>query len=312
MVRSREKILQKAQSVDKETKEIEFKETFSADSTRDWCEIVKDIIAISNSGGGCILIGVKNDGASSDSCIVDTLNLDPAQVTDKIAKYTGQQFSQFEVKPIDRHGKKVLALLIDDAHVPIVFTKLGTYDIGGGRQHTAFQAGTVYFRHGAKSEPGNSDDLKDAIERELRRMRRFWLSNVRKIVNASPEYKVLALPPHVKLDAALTATPIRITDEPGAPALRLETPDTTHPLRQKDVIQAVNRRLEGKKTVNAYDIWCVRKVHGIDTAKPQYYYKPKFGSPQYSQAFVDWLVRSYEQDPSFFDKAREKYGSAKE
>lgn len=306
---SRGKILERAQLLEKETKQIEFKETFDVDSPRDWCEIIKDVVAISNSGGGCILIGVKNDGTLSQPDGISALSLDPAQVTNKIARYTGQQFSQFEIKWIERHGHKVLALLIDEVRMPMVFTKPGTYDVGDGRQQTAFQVGTVYFRHGAKSEPGNSDDLRDAIERELQKVRKSWLRNIREVVKAPPEHKVWALPPHVRVGTAPTATPIRITDELGAPAFRLETPDSSHPFRQKEVVQTVNQRLRGSRIVNGYDILCVRKVHQINETKPQYYYRSKYGSPQYSTDFVDWLVASYEHDSSFFDKAREKCSS---
>lgn len=155
---SRDRILERARLLEKETKQIEFKETFDADSPRDWCEIVKDIVAISNSGGGCILFGVRNDGTPSRRDHITAFSLEPAQLTDKIAAYTGQQFCQFEICSVDRRGHNVTALLIDAVHVPMIFIKPGTYDIGRGQQQKAFPIGTVYFRHGAKSEPGNNDD----------------------------------------------------------------------------------------------------------------------------------------------------------
>jgi hypothetical protein len=34
---------------------------------------------------------------------------------------------------------------------------------------------------------------------------------------------------------------------------------------------------------------------------------PKFGSPQYSDAFVDWLVAEDERDPEFFASAKATY-----
>jgi len=306
---SRDRILEKARLLEKETKQIEFKETFDADSPRHWCEIIKDVVAISNSGGGCILIGVRNDGTPSQFEHVSALNLEPAQVTDKIANYTGQQFAQFEVTSVERHGENVPALLIDGVPIPMVFIKPGTYDLGNGRQQRAFQAGAVYFRHGAKSEPGNNDDLRDAIEREIRRIRKSWLGNIRKVIRAPLGYEVWTLPPDVRIDTALTAAPIRITDEPNAPALRLETPDASHPFRQKEVVQIVNERLKGARTVNSYDMLCVRKVHAVNETKPQYYYRSKYGCAQYSMDFVNWLVASYEHDPSFFDKARAKCSS---
>ena len=37
---------------------IDFKRQFDITSQADWCEIVKDIVAMANSGGGFIVIGL--------------------------------------------------------------------------------------------------------------------------------------------------------------------------------------------------------------------------------------------------------------
>jgi hypothetical protein len=34
---------------------------------------------------------------------------------------------------------------------------------------------------------------------------------------------------------------------------------------------------------------------------------PKFGSPQYSEAFVAWLVEQDAKDPQFFERAKARY-----
>jgi len=82
---SKDKMLEKAKLAKRESKYVDFKERFDVNSSKDWCEIIKDIVAMANSRGGCILIGVKNDGTSSEFDVTNILNLDPAQVTDKIA-----------------------------------------------------------------------------------------------------------------------------------------------------------------------------------------------------------------------------------
>jgi len=300
-------MLERARNAKRESKYVDFKERFDVSSPRDWCEIVKDIVAMANSAGGVILIGVRNDGTPSGLDVTHFLNLDPAQLTDKIAKYTGEQFSNFEITEIDRDESRVALLLIYGVSIPMVFIKPGTYSIGGGRQQTAFGKGTIYFRHGAKSEPGNSNDLRKVIEREVERIRKSWLGNIRKVVEAPPGYSVEILPPEVRVSTQPTATPIRIVDEPGAPPYRLETPDHTHPHRQKEVIELVNQQLGGEKIINSYDVLSVRRVYEIDETKPQYCYNPKFGSPQYRDDFINWLIQCYEKDPLFFVKAREQY-----
>lgn len=95
----------------------------------------------------------------------------------------------------------------------------------------------------------------------------------------------------------------------GGEAIVLEVPrnpDVTHPNRQKEVVQLVNHQLSGRKTITSHDIQCVRKIYKIDGSKPNFYYKSKFASPQYSNAFVDWIVEQFNKDPAFFDKAKQK------
>lgn len=306
-MKTKNKLLERAKTAKRESKYVDFKEKFDINSSQDWCEIIKDIVAMANSGGGAILIGVKNDGTPSGFDVTPVINLDLAQMTDKIAKYTGEQFADFEILEIDKSGHRVAVLLVYAVGIPMIFVRPGTYDIGGGKQKIAFGRGTIYFRHGAKSEPGNSSDLRNVIEREIERRRKAWLGNIRKVVEAPLGYTVQVIPPDVRISTHPASTPIRIVDEPSAPAFRLETPNNTHPYRQKEVVQIFNERLSGKKTITSYDVFCVRKVYKIDKSKPQYYYKPKYSSPQYSKAFVDWLIKSYEEDPLFFDKARERY-----
>lgn len=54
-----ELILDKALTATSENESIDFKRSFNPASTEEWLEIIKDIVAMANSGGGIILIGVK-------------------------------------------------------------------------------------------------------------------------------------------------------------------------------------------------------------------------------------------------------------
>lgn len=306
MMKMKDLTLDKVKNAKRESKYLDFKEKFDINQAQEWCEIIKDIVAMANSGGGCILIGARNDGTPSGWDATPVLNLDPAQITDKIVRYTGDQYADFEIQEVEKNGHRLVALLIYPVSIPMIFIQPGTYDIGEGKQKTAFGKGTIYFRHGAKSEPGNAKDLKECIDREIEKIRKSWLGNIRKVVEAPHGYRVNVLPPEVVESPVPTATPIRIVDDPTAPAYRKIDPDKTHPHRQKEVVQLVNQKLSGRKKITAYDVYCVRKVYNIDRTKPNFYYKSKFASPQYSDVFVNWLVEQYEKNPLFFKKAREK------
>ncbi len=81
-------------------------------------------------------------------------------------------------------------------------------------------------------------------------------------------------------------------------------PSKSHPLRQKEVLEQVNSLLGGL-LITSYDLQCVIKVHGIKL-RSEYFYKGKVkGSPsQYSLAYVKWLIKQFQNDPAFFQKAR--------
>ena len=98
-------MLDRAKKAKRESKYVEFKEKFDINQPQDWCAIIKAIVAMANSGGGCILIGIKRDATPSGWDTTPLLNLDPAQITDKMAKYTGEQFADFDIQEVERNGR---------------------------------------------------------------------------------------------------------------------------------------------------------------------------------------------------------------
>src|SRR2546429_6392020 len=96
----------------KESAEVDFKESLDFSLPKDRCEIVKDIVAMANSGGGHLLIGVKDDGTLSQFDVTSVLNLDPAKITHQVRKYTEQQFSEFEIYEARRNGQKIAIITV--------------------------------------------------------------------------------------------------------------------------------------------------------------------------------------------------------
>lgn len=299
-------LLAKALAAKRESKQIEFKESFDVASKQDWCEVIKDVIAIANSGGGIILFGLNNRGEPTGTDLSALLAVDPATIADRIHPYTETHFTDIEVLETEKAEKRLVAWFIKPNMIPTVFAQPGTSPIEGGKQRTAFGRGTIYFRHGAKSEPGTTEDIAGAVERKLESIRKEWLAGVRKVVHAPAGSLVSLLPPDVRQSDSPEAAPIRITNDPGAPAYRVVDPDSTHPFRQKELIAEVRRRLPEGIGFNSFDIVSIRHVHGTDD-KREFSYKPKFGSRQYSQSFADWLVAQVQVDPAFFEKARDKH-----
>jgi hypothetical protein len=180
-----------------------------------------------------------------------------------------------------------------------VFSQTGNYAEPSGRQKHAFVGGTVYFRHGAKSETGNSEDLRQFIERRLEAIRNEWLAGIAKVVEAPTGSVIQVLSPS-EVDSAAGA---RLTLNPAGRTVPVGSIDLGWPHRQKEVIAEVNKALAGVKVVNANHILCVRRAYDVE-AKGEFCYTQRHASPRYTSAFVDWIVQQFRADAGFFEKAK--------
>jgi hypothetical protein len=98
--------------------------------------------------------------------------------------------------------------------------------------------------------------------------------------------------------------------ESGLPSSIIEVPkdpSRTHPYRQGEVVEQVNSRLHGTKSINPYDIQSINIVYEI-RKRPDFYYKGKIkGSPtQYSLTFIEWIIKEYDKNNNFFEQTRTK------
>lgn len=293
-----------------ETADVDFKSEFDPGSLRDWLEILKDIAAFANSGGGLILVGLKDDGTPSGADISGLQSVDPADLGNRIHKYTGQHFAGVELLECEKSGHEVCAIRVSAVRVPIVFTRVGEFELPDAKKKTVFALGTVYFRHGAKSEPGTSDDLRKFLEGEIEVTRRSWLDGIAKVVEAPTVSRFAVLPAEGAPTGPAGSLPMQLTTDPGAPAYYAVPLDKTHPFRQKEVVREVNTRLAGRKAIIGHDVLCIRRVYSVQK-EINFCYTQNFASPRYSQQFVDWIVSQYEANAAFFEQARIRFETLK-
>lgn len=217
-------IIQDALTATRESKQIEFKIGFDPSSAGEWCEIVKDVVALANSGGGIIVFGLDSSGIPHGTDVAAICAIDPADISNKLSKYIGTVPIGVSVCDLEKAGARLAAFVVVDAETPVVFQKPGTYDIGGGKQKTAFSAGTIYFRHSAKSEPGTSDDIRRAIETRVNSLRKAWMHGVKKVVQAPRGAQVIvAVPSNQTVNSSHSAShrAVRVVTDPQAPAVHL-------------------------------------------------------------------------------------------
>jgi hypothetical protein len=279
------RFLKRAAEASRSSKRVELKEGNEVDPV----ELVRDLAAMANAGGGVIVVPGVGE-------------VDEELLHEQLAEYAEPEFEAFELHDIMRGGQPATAIVVEAvANAPLVFVRLGRY----GNQ-IAFTGGGLYFRHGAKSEPATGADVAGFIKRQLDATRAQWLSNIRAVMHA-PGGAEVAVVETAERDEEGRPTLIRLTTDPHAPLYGQVDPDRSHPYRQKEVIREVNARLDGDG-VNAFDVLSVRRVHTItEETRPEFVHVPKFGSPQYSDAFVDWLVAENERDPAFFEQAKTAY-----
>jgi len=291
--------------MNKESSELDYKAYLDVNSPGEWIELIKDIVAMYNTSGGILIIGIEDDGTYTTNPDRRYLQIDPATIVDKIFKYTSVRIPDLKViHQKTEDGHETLEVIVKKGIHPLIFTNPGTYAIGT-KQKTAFALGTLYFRHGAKSEPGDSHDLKKFLDERLEREREVILENIQKYLSAPIGSIIKVLESEVYESDNAEALAVQITENPTAPKYYLCNLDKSHPYRLKELTSEINKRISEKNKITSHHIQCVRKVYNLDN-NILFISKSKYTSPRYSDKLLIWLLDQYGNDPNFFDDAVRK------
>lgn len=250
-------LIKKALTAERESKRIEFKECFDTGSDHDWCEVIKDIVAMANSGGGVLVFGLDSFGVPTGRGSGAIGGIDPADIMNRVAKYTGAVDLEFEIREVRKKGRGLIALLIRAVPIPLVFERPGTYSAGSGKQRTAFGVGTLYFRHGAKSEPGSTRDVQKIVERRLEAIRKSWAKGLRSVIQAPAGSEVLVAhpptgsrrapynpAPAVRVVSDPKARPVYVTRDPGRSSVTL-----VHEEISEGIFDEINNVIDANRTL---------------------------------------------------------------
>ena len=271
--------IERALTAQRESRRIEFRDGFDSASERDWMEVIRDVVALANSGGGVILFGVDRTGGPTGA---DLSAIDCEAIIQRVYEATGVHLD-LEAHDLRKRSQQVVAIVVEEAETPLVLE------------------GRAFFRRGSRSEPGTTADVRAMIERRLGSERKSWLAAIRRAVNEP----VATLPPEIRESESPQAVPIRVVDDPRAQAFRLVDYDKTHPYRQKELLAEIRRRNPGLN-INQFDLLAVRYAHDID-ARGEFSHKGLFGTRQYSPKFLDWLQEQITGNERFLADARERY-----
>lgn len=290
-----------------ETARVDFKESFDPSSRAEWLEVIKDVVAMSNAGGGSIVFGLADDGIASSFSATALHSVDQATVMDKLFSHTGSHAFAITLQLRTLAGKECVCFDIAGGGRLHVFTTSGTYQ-DGTKTKNAFQLGAVYWRHGAKSEPAVAEDLELHVAVRLENERSSWLSRIRQVIEAPADSRVMIVGPVNSSEPSQTPSGddmrlVRLSDAADAAPMAPGHLAVAYPHRRKEALGRANDLLGGAVRLTTHDFDCVRKLHSIDE-NLGFSFRPPHGTRLYTEAFPVWLATQYQADHNFFTKAR--------
>jgi len=259
-------------------------------SERSWCELVRDIVAVANSGGGKLLVAIvhsrhwPNDNAVRCGCFTSD------KLANLLREFSGNGNADSLIKVILSGDLSEASIKVRPALIPVGFEKRGVCS-----QCEIFAAGSFYFRRGGMSVPGTSDDLQKSFRRLLRSATRSWMRELRRALGGN-------LVAESNQPRQGVPRPVRIVTDPEAPVLQSQDVERLYPLRQTDLVRRLNQEL-GRPGVNSYDIQAVRRQHRLDDRPDFIFHLPGAGR-RYSPAAAEWIANACRQDGEFLGKAR--------
>lgn len=298
----------------RQSKHVALRAGFDPAAEEDWCGLVLDLVAMANTDGGALVLGLGPDGSTVGLEPAVFHALDRASVIARVKEHTRYDFPELTLRRCEKDGEALLAFVLERSLVPIPFTKAFACGAEGRRRAVTISPGAVYVRRGGRSVPAKREDLASAIRRRIDEERGAWRQRLRDFIRIPASVRVSAGIGDVQQVTDPGAPAIRLVDEPDAPAYRLENPDSVYPYRQKELIARLRELLPEGMKVTAHTLLTINWAHRT-RERPEWTYHPKFGSVQYNEAFARWIVEQVEQDPQFLEKAHHhwyvvRYGKA--
>jgi hypothetical protein len=273
---------------------------FEAASELAWGELVRDVTAVANIGGGGLVLPLKVNGCADRERIV-------AGILERLARCTDPLFDDVRASESAATEPDVLNLIVGPAEFPIGFKRsFGDVSSSDTSQTTQpFVAGAFYFWHAGKSELATSRDFQAFIECRLDEVRRRWSKEIDRVLSrplkAIRKQRRGRRPSRQSRGMSTNLQPVRIVNDANAPVLQPQHVDQLYPWRQKEIVAELNRRI-GRPVITTYDLQAVRRQHRLDE-RPEFVFHLPGAGRRYSPAAVDWMLAQYAHEPVFFTRA---------
>ena len=152
---------------------LDFKETIDIRDKSHYLKIIKDVLAFANSGGGYLLIGVKENKTSGvrgrfiKIGVPNEFQFDDASFQEKINSYLDDPITinhAFFKRNFDDSEKQFALIYIPPSHKILKSLKDGKYCINN-KEKFAFRKNTVYVRRGTQSIRASPYEIKNMATR---------------------------------------------------------------------------------------------------------------------------------------------------
>jgi|WetSurMetagenome_2_1015567.scaffolds.fasta_scaffold46732_2 DNA-binding MarR family transcriptional regulator len=147
----------------RETAEIDFKSTLDISEDSDFVNIAKDIFAMSNYGGGFLLIGFRETptGAFEPNGLPESFHIDQAKLQEKFNSFSNSPLALgYREKPAEDRKRKFAVIYIPPSPTVLKPVKYGSFVNHEGKLRTVFSTDEILFRRGTQSITASEEEIK--------------------------------------------------------------------------------------------------------------------------------------------------------
>lgn len=180
-----------------EGKNCDYKIDYRPLEPRARLRLVKDLVALANTGGGEITFG-RNEIVSPGVDEATAKALDSAALANLVESFIKPASIDLRHETsVLENGKYFCVVRISPAEYPIVIARSGNYADTDGKQRSEFEPGDIWTRHSSKTEKVSYEDVRRWIEAAKQIEREKLLSRITTLVNLpeDAEIQVVAASP---------------------------------------------------------------------------------------------------------------------
>jgi hypothetical protein len=131
--------------------------------SQEFPKIAKDIFAMSNYGGGYILVGFEETPTGTVNLVglPEEFHIDQASLQEKFNSYSENPIGvEYREIVLGKENKKIGIIYVSPSRCILKPSKAGEYIDKKGKQKIAFQKGEVLFRRGTQSVPATAKEIE--------------------------------------------------------------------------------------------------------------------------------------------------------